>query len=105
MNKLIQKELLGEQIIKEKTICENFCNVISEVKKKSCYFSILKVLVESLVFQKTKHRNQEAYHTMQTFGLETMDKGTEAGDPFSSSSDALDVIQSFSFSTGDKLTE
>jgi len=34
-----------------------------------------------------------------------MDKGTEAGDPFSSSSDALDVIQSFSFSTGDKLTE
>jgi len=42
---------------------------------------------------------------MQMFGLETMDKGTEAGDPFSSSSDALDVMQSFSFSTGDKLTE
>lgn len=42
---------------------------------------------------------------MHMFGLETVDKGSEAGDAFSSSSDSLDVMQSFSFSTGDKLTE
>lgn len=42
---------------------------------------------------------------MHIFGLETVDKGREAGDAFSSSSDALDVMQSFSFSAGDKLTE
>jgi len=41
---------------------------------------------------------------MHISGFESVDKGIEARDPFSSSSDRLDVWQSFSFSTGDKLT-
>lgn len=40
---------------------------------------------------------------MHISGFESVD-GIEARDPFSSSSDGLDVWQSFSFSTGDKLT-